>query len=84
MVLLVAKNNLDYTRYAVAAGRAIGNAVDRNYVKRRLRACIDEVTGKVKPGWDLIFYARRPILISKHSDMNMAMQNLLSEADLVL
>jgi ribonuclease P protein component len=84
MVLLVAKNNLNFTRYAIAAGRAVGNAVDRNYVKRRLRACIDEVTGTIKPGWDMIFYARQPTLISKFSDVNLAMRNLLSEADLML
>lgn len=84
MVLLVAKNKLDYTRFAVAAGRAIGNAVDRNYVKRRLRACINEIIGNVKPGWDLIFYARQPILNLKYSDMNFAVRNLLSEADLLL
>jgi ribonuclease P protein component len=83
MVLLVADNNLGYSRFAVAAGRSIGNAVCRNRVKRRLRACLDEVANLVKPGWDLIIYARRPVLTSKYADIFQALKNILQSADLI-
>ena len=83
MVLLAANNNLDYSRFAVAAGRAVGNAVQRNRVKRRLRSCIDEFSDYIKPGWDLIFYARKPLLTSKFDEINLAMKEILEDAQLM-
>jgi len=83
MVLLAANNNLGYSRFAVAAGRAVGNAVNRNRVKRRLRSCIDEFSDFIEPGWDLIFYARKPLLTSKFNEINLAMKEILEDAQLM-
>lgn len=83
MVLLVAHNNLDYSRFAVAAGRRVGNAVERNRAKRRLRACVDEISASVQNGWDLIFYARPPVLTSNFVAIRDSMQALVREAGLM-
>lgn len=83
MVLLAAHNDLDYSRFAVAAGRRVGNAVERNRVKRRLRACVDEICIKIKNGWDLIFYARQPVLTADFAAISDAMKALVREAGLM-
>ena len=57
LVLKTLPNELDRSRYALLVGRRIGNAVVRNYIKRRLREVVRLVS--VKTGWDIMFIARR-------------------------
>ena len=40
-VIYYTKNNLPYSRYGISVGKKIGNAVQRNKFKRRIRAIID-------------------------------------------
>ena len=57
LVLKMLPNEFDRSRYALLVGRRIGNAVVRNYIKRRLREVVRLVS--VKSGWDVMFIARR-------------------------
>lgn len=61
----------------------MGNAVQRNIVKRRLRACLHEIFLKVKPGWDIILLARKPIVLARYQELAQAIDHLLQKADLV-
>jgi ribonuclease P protein component len=45
-------------RLGLAVPRAIGSAVDRNRVKRQLRAVWDELAGEIPPGRDYVLVAR--------------------------
>lgn len=40
-VIYYEKNNLPYDRFGISVGKRIGNAVNRNKYKRKLRAIID-------------------------------------------
>lgn len=49
----------DLVRVGFTTSRKVGNAVVRNRVRRRLRACADAVLpGRVKPGLDIVIIGR--------------------------
>lgn len=84
MVIITAPNDLSISRYAIAAGRSVGNAVSRNRVKRRLRSNLDAIFYLLRPGWDLIIYGRRPLLSAKYIEIRLAMNEILQKADLLI
>lgn len=45
-------------RLGLAVSRQLGGAVDRNRVKRRLRAAFDELSGELPAGNDYVLIAR--------------------------
>ena len=83
LVLIILPNDLSIVRVGISASHAVGNAVQRNWIKRRIRASIDQLFSSVNIGYDLVFVARRPILNSDFSEINMAMENLLRRAGLL-
>lgn len=48
----------DEPRLGLAVPRLVGGAVERNRVKRRLRAAFDEVRAEVLPGHDYVLIVR--------------------------
>jgi len=84
VVMVVAPNSLLISRVAVITGKSIGNAVERNRVKRRIRACIQIIWPTMIAGWDLIFLARRSALTCKFSELLLTIQNMVRDAGLVL
>ncbi len=51
----------EQTRIGVAAGKKIGNAVARNYIKRQMREVFRHNISKFLPGFDILWVARRPL-----------------------
>jgi ribonuclease P protein component len=46
------------TRLGLAVSRQLGGAVDRNRLKRRLRASFEEICGRLPAGHDYVLIAR--------------------------
>ncbi len=82
VVLVALPNELEKTRLAVAAGRSIGGAVERNRAKRLLREAIRPNLSLISPGWDCLFLARRPILAAPFQNIKSAAIDLLHQAPL--
>jgi ribonuclease P protein component len=80
LVLVYTENEELHSRAAVVASKAIGNAVTRNKVKRRLKSCLDQLWQNVDEKWDLIFYSRPAIVDASFDQIYIAIEHLLLEA----
>jgi ribonuclease P protein component len=81
LIVLIALPNQDgITRFGVAAGRTVGNAVQRNHAKRLLRHAIQQVLPIVRPGWDIVLIARRTITEATFQQIVTALANMLGRA----
>jgi len=83
VVLIAAHNEITTVRVGISASHAVGNAVQRNRAKRRIRACVRSLIAKIQPGTDMIWIARRPIDQASYQEICDAMQRLLRRAGLL-
>ena len=73
-------NGLDHSRFAFMVSKRVGNSVVRNRVKRRLREAIR--LSRVRPGWDVVFIARRGAERADYHQLARATSNLLRHTQL--
>ncbi|MBN2043891.1 MAG: ribonuclease P protein component [Anaerolineales bacterium] len=83
VVLLYLPNGLDQVRIGVAAGKSVGNAVQRNRAKRVMRAAMQSLLEELKPGNDIVLIARKPILEAKTPDLIRILQPRMKNAGLL-
>ena len=84
LVLCALANDLPYSRFGFAVNSRIGNAVMRNRIKRRLREVIRLRMAGIRPGWDIILIARKPIRSAEYGQMETACARLLRRAQLLV
>ena len=81
LVIRYLANGSDFSRFGFLVNKRIGNAVERNRVKRQLREAVRLIP--VKAGWDALFIVRRGAGSAKYQDLKEATDNLLQRANLV-
>lgn len=81
-VLCVLPNGLPYSRFGFSVSRRVGKAAKRNRAKRRLREIVRQRQNSIRPGYDLVFIARPPIVDAPHEALVAAVESLLREARL--
>jgi ribonuclease P protein component len=84
VVLVAAPKPQSALRIGIIGGSRVGNAVQRNRAKRQIRACLDQTLPQLKPGWDLLILARRPITQGKFSEIQAALHILFQRAGLLV
>ena len=82
LVLITAKSDSLNCRVAIVVGRHYGNAVQRNRVKRRVRACLSQILPMLTTKQDLVFLIRKPIKRAEFQEICTAIQQLLMRAGL--
>jgi ribonuclease P protein component len=76
-------SEVEVVRVGVAAGRTVGNAVQRNRAKRLLRAAMQNLYQKIVPGFDLVLIARQPLPSAALIQTQEALFTLLNRAGLL-
>jgi ribonuclease P protein component len=82
-VLIVGRGELTETRFGFAAGRSLGNAVQRNRAKRLLREATRHFQADIRAGRDVVLIARAPILAAGWDEIRAGIEQLLRKSGLI-
>ena len=82
LVMKALPNGLASSRYGLSVSKQVGMAVVRNRIKRRLREIIRLTP--LKPGWDIVFIARKPAADASYTELRKTAEGLLSRARLLM
>ena len=78
MVLRALRTDGPVSRFGFATSRALGGAVVRNTVKRRLREIVRSLP--VAGGWDIVLNARASSVGAKYADLSRSVETLMRRA----
>src|SRR4029079_8903959 len=77
------RTDLETTRFGLSTGRALGGAVVRNRVRRRLREALRVMAPSFQPGWDVLIIGRPCIVGADHDAVVGALQRTLVRGGVV-
>ncbi len=80
--LFYAKNDRGNFRVGISVSKKLANAVGRNKLKRRLRACIMKVLRDRTAGYDLVFVARRELYGAGYEQIARTVEKILTRTAL--
>ena len=81
VVMKAMPNRLSLSRYGFSVTKKVGNAVQRNRLKRLLREIMRLQSLKV--GWDIVFIARPAAVDADYHQLERAVTRLLARAQLL-
>lgn len=79
-VLIVARARHSSVKVGFSVSKKVGNAVTRNFVKRRLRELFRPYLHQIKPGSSLVFVARPCAATMSYPALRVGMEKLLRRA----
>ena len=76
----VCENALGRNRYGIVAGRRLGIAVERNRIKRSLRALLMSLHGELRQGYDIVLMPRREVLRQPFDQLRRILRQMFLQA----
>ena len=70
-------NGLPHTRFGWSIKKAVGNAVRRNRIRRRLREIVRLHRGEIAPGWDVVIHPRSSVAAADFAALTNELLRLL-------
>ena len=80
LVLRARQTDQPITRIGLATPATLGGAVERNRVRRRVRALVRARYGEMGAGWDLLVIAKPGARHADFAELGIALDTLLSRA----
>jgi ribonuclease P protein component len=74
-------NGLDISRFGWSVKKALGNAVRRNRMRRRLREIVRLHRQEISPGWDIVIHPRSSAASAKFSVLTQKLLKLLPRTE---
>ena len=84
LVLCALPNDSETSRFGFSVSRRLGNAVQRNRARRRLREAVRRALPSIANGWDLVFIARPALSQAGFDEIEAACLTLLRRAQLLM
>jgi ribonuclease P protein component len=82
LVLHARRSDSPHFRLGVSVGKRLGNAVNRNRVRRRIRELVRARLKELQPGWDVVIVARSSAASAKFLTLGEALDQLIERARL--
>lgn len=77
-VLHIRKNELTHTRVGISVSKKLGNAVNRNHIKRQVRSMCDSYIDYSKSSLDIVIVVRSPYLDRTYQENSEILKYYLS------
>ena len=75
--LFLRPNGLDSSRFGWSIKKALGNAVRRNRIRRRLREILRLHRQEIAPGWDIVIHPRSSAATAEFSALQAELLKLI-------
>ncbi len=84
VVYILNKQNQDHFRVGISVGKKIGNAVERNALKRKIRQGVLELENSIKEDIDFIVIARKPAANLSTAEVKKNLMHVFNIAQILI
>lgn len=77
LTIYVKKNNLEVSRFGYSITKKIGNSVERNKIRRKMKEIIRLNLDCIKQGYDIIIIPKKNTVDIKYKELENAILHLL-------
>jgi ribonuclease P protein component len=77
-------NERSHNRYGFIVSKQVGGAVTRNRIRRQLSEAVRLLHPRLRPGYDLVWIARRPVVGKPYDEIARIVHDLCRQTGLLV